>query len=280
MNCMTGNTITVPKARPIQPLIFGGMTIILLVQGWLTRYSSTLTPERGMGYMLGIFGTSCMVLLLLYPLRKHARFMRKLPPVRHWFRLHMVLGIIGPVAILFHCNFQFGAMNSAIALFCMLLVAGSGVIGRYFYSKIHLGLYGQRISGDALRKAALEQQSQLREDFARYPELLHELDKLYASLIPDTPEKVSLSRAMLAAPKRRLCQASFNRLVLGHADPQVAEIWKRSKPVLNSYLNSLRRLAQLKTFERLFSGWHVLHLPIFFMMLITLIIHIWAVHSY
>jgi uncharacterized membrane protein YidH (DUF202 family) len=50
-----------------------------------------------------------------------------------WFRLHVILGVAGPVLILFHCNFRLGALNSNVALFSMGAVVASGVIGRYLY---------------------------------------------------------------------------------------------------------------------------------------------------
>ena len=56
----------------------------------------------------------------------------------------MVLGTLGPLAALYHCNFTTGSVNSRVALYAALLVAGSGFVGRYIYSKIHLGLYGRR----------------------------------------------------------------------------------------------------------------------------------------
>ncbi len=56
----------------------------------------------------------------------------------------MILGLVGPALILFHSNFQLGSVNSNVALFAMLIVAASGVVGRYLYAKIHLGLYGRK----------------------------------------------------------------------------------------------------------------------------------------
>src|SRR3974377_1286550 len=35
-------------------------------------------------------------------------------------------------------------INSTVAMIAMLVVAGSGIVGRYLYGKIHLGLYGRR----------------------------------------------------------------------------------------------------------------------------------------
>ena len=56
--------------------------------------------------MSRIIGGSMMLLLLLYPLRKQARFMRNAGPVKLWFRMHMTFGVLGPVCILYHCDFQ------------------------------------------------------------------------------------------------------------------------------------------------------------------------------
>jgi hypothetical protein len=75
-----------------------------------------------------------MLLLLLYSVRKRVRWLARFGETRHWFRTHMMLGIVGPVLILYHCNFDLGDLNSKVALYCTLLVAGSGVLGRYLYA--------------------------------------------------------------------------------------------------------------------------------------------------
>jgi hypothetical protein len=64
------------------------------------------------------------------------RSLRTFGSVVFWFRLHMTLGLIGPTLILFHANFRLGSLNSNVAMFAMLLVAASGIVGRYLYRKI------------------------------------------------------------------------------------------------------------------------------------------------
>ena len=71
--------------------------------------------------------------------------------LRSWFSLHMLLGVLGPLCILLHCNFRLGSTNSNVALAGMLLVAGSGLIGRYLYGKFHFGLYGQQVGLQQLK---------------------------------------------------------------------------------------------------------------------------------
>ncbi len=125
-------------------LAFTLVVIAFVFIGWLNRNEGYLTPEEGYGYWLGITGGSLMLLLLVYPLRKRLRLLRGIGPVAFWFRLHMIAGIIGPLLVVIHANFKFGSLNATIALTSMLLVAFSGLIGRYLYGKLHKGLYGQR----------------------------------------------------------------------------------------------------------------------------------------
>lgn len=276
----TQMTIAVPKVRPWGPLIFGTFSLLLLGWGFLHRHDRTLSAETGLGYWLGILGVSCMLLLLLYPLAKRTRLLQRLVAVRHWFRVHMMLGILGPMAILFHANFEMGSLNSSVALICMLLVVLSGLVGRYFYSKVHLGLYGQKASSKLLLQHARQQQQQLRFSFAEYPELLDKLDHLYRHMLPANPEQLSLLGAVLASPRRWYFRNSFSRAVSRQANVGAKKMWHQSQRTLFSYLDTLRKLAQLQLFERLLSWWHILHLPFFVMMIFTAVIHVWAVHVY
>ncbi|MFQ5472679.1 MAG: hypothetical protein ACE5FA_07330, partial [Dehalococcoidia bacterium] len=129
-------------------------SVAALCWGWSVRDELYITPESGMGYGLGVVGTALMVLLLLYSLRKRLRLMRTWGPIRYWFSIHMLLGLIGPLAILFHSGFRLGSHNSAVALWCVVIVSSSGVIGRLIYPKIHYGLYGRRATLAALERAA------------------------------------------------------------------------------------------------------------------------------
>ena len=43
---------------------------------------------------------------------------------------------------------------------------------------------------------------------------------------------------------------------------------------------TVRRAATLGVYERLFSLWHVLHVPLFVILVLTAIIHVVAVHLY
>ena len=271
--------VVVPKVRPWAPMLFGLSSLLLIGWGFLHRDDRVLSAETGVGYALGIVGVSCMLLLLLYPLAKRTRFLQRVVPVRHWFRVHMMLGILGPMAILFHCNFEMGSLNSSVALVCMLLVVLSGLVGRYFYSKVHLGLYGQKANSKTLMQNALKQRQLLRYCFEEYPELSARLEQVYSHMLPANPEQFSVMGAMLASPRRWFYRKSFGWAVRGQG-AGVNKAWQESQRTLSAYLDTLRKLAQLQLFERLLSWWHILHLPFFIMMILSAIVHVWAVHTY
>lgn len=139
-----------PDDGPISIVIFVISVATVLYLAWSHRNDGYLTPESGIGYALGIVGASVMLALLLYPLRKRVRAMRAWGSVAAWFRLHMVLGIVGPVLVIIHSNFEIQSLNAAVALYSMLIVSASGIVGRYIYGRIHRGLYGGKLEAKEL----------------------------------------------------------------------------------------------------------------------------------
>src|SRR5205823_2080409 len=90
-----------PQAEPQPPrrrLLSGGRLFFVLVTavlylGWNTQTARYISPNRGVGYWLGIIGGSLMLLLLVYSLRKRWTWLSFLGSTPGWFRFHMVLGI-------------------------------------------------------------------------------------------------------------------------------------------------------------------------------------------
>lgn len=261
-------------------LMLAGYLLVLLViyLGWQGRMEHPLTAESGMGYALGIIGGSLMLMLLLYPLRKHVRFMKKLGPVKYWFRTHMLFGILGPVCILFHSGFQLGSTNSNIALFCMLTVASSGFIGRYFYTKIHHGLYG--------KKATLS-------ELMQHATLLRETVSISRSDYPCAAEKIAKFECKARNLTSSLPGCLWTLTSLGISTWVLyITLWMqipRNLPGnerkillrhMGAQLECVRKVAEYHFYYRLFSIWHVLHFPLFLMLIISGSVHVVAVHLY
>jgi hypothetical protein len=265
--------------------------LVVLYLGWSFPTERYITPTRGFGYALGIIGGSLMLLLLVYSARKHFRWLRFLGPTPAWFRFHMVLGIAGPLCILFHSNFKTGAANSNVALFSMLTVASSGFIGRYLYAHIHYGLYGRKLELGDLQASA----SGLRElsgGVSFLPDLVTRLEVAEERLLACGP-RLSLLGFLkplvvrLAAVKARWQLRRYVRRGLrtsARKSAVVATESKRLRRTANAYIDrrlaATRRVAEFQGYERLFSLWHALHIPLIFMLIIAAIVHVIAVNVY
>jgi hypothetical protein len=266
-------------------------TVFVLYIGWMGRFERNITAENGLGYALGIIGGSMMAALLLYPLRKRYRVLHFLGATRYWFRTHMVLGVIGPVLILYHCNFSVSSLNSRVALFCTLLVAVSGIIGRYLYAQIHQGLYGEKLN---LRSLVGEMQQSLEQItvFGTVTEKFLRRLNAISSAVLEPPQSVfrSALRPLYFAVTTRWAymQMSMDLRRAPEAQAEVCDVFTHQEQKMASairhqvwqHLRQVRRVAHLSFFERLFSLWHILHLPFFLMLLISAIVHIVAVHLY
>lgn len=276
-----------PAALPLYrspALLFFMGSLLAIYAGWrvlpLDRY---ITPERGMGYTLGILGGSFMLLLLIYPARKRVRWLGFIGSVKTWFQIHMVLGVIGPILVLYHANFSLGATNSNVALACMLLVAGSGLIGRYFYTKIHEGLYGHENTLAELQSRA----SRLRQMTTTLPllsELLERLDAEEQKIVDSVSRRVVVARplhaALLSYTARWRLLRHFRRATR-HAEPAArARLLAIARQYIRTRIGTTRRVAEYQAYVRLFSWWHILHLPLFLLLLIAGIAHVIAVHVY
>jgi len=273
------------------PIFWGFVVIALIVWGMNARLERYITPERGLGYWLGIVGASMMVLMLVYSARKRARWLHWIGRIPTWFHIHMALGVVGPLLVLFHANFRFGATNSNVALVCMLVVAGSGVIGRYVYTRLHAYLGGKEVGLDELRVIAERIRSQTTT-IAFLGGVLDAIDREEQRLSrPDGGGILRLLwvfttgiRAIFA--RRRLHRMIDRALALAiQQEPhnialQADRIGATVRDYADRRLDAGRRVAEYRVYARVFSLWHVLHIPLFFMLLIAAIAHVIAVNIY
>ena len=85
--------------------LFLALTLAALAYGWKIAGREEFIPDEGVGYWLGIAGGTTLLFQLAYPLRKRSKSMRRMGSATSWFRLHMILGIVGPILILSSLQF-------------------------------------------------------------------------------------------------------------------------------------------------------------------------------
>jgi len=263
------------------------VVISLALSAWIVRRGDLYSSASDVGYWLGVAGGSLMVVLLIYPLRKRFRMLAVLGPLKHWFRFHIVAGIAGPVIVLFHSTFHVGSFNAAIALACMLLVVASGLVGRFIYRKIHHGLYGSRATATDLQRSLEQQVASLQGVLFRLPLIEREIGRFSAlvSVQPQGRWQRGLHFASLGW-KRYLAGRRVRRAIAG-GDTRVGADGTATNEhlialarTIDDTLKAMQRAAQFSTYEKLFSLWHVVHIPFLVLLVVTTIVHVVAVHAY
>lgn len=274
-----------------QPLGFVLAVALLIGAAWLIGYWGDYKPGSETGYNLGLAGGIMMLVLFLYPLRKHFRFMRGLGPAKYWFAIHMAMGILGPLFILAHSRFQVGSINAGVALASMSLVAGSGIIGRFIYTKIHHGLYGHRASLEEVREISGLNSQEVQSKLSFAPRVEAALAAFESCVLQKRGNPVSDAWAFLTLPVRAwVVYLNCSRELKGlYAEQARARGWDKAKTqrrfkaalqVVLAYLRGVQNVAHFSTYERLFSLWHVLHVPLVYMLVLSAIAHVVAVHMY
>lgn len=249
-----------------------------VVWGWLHRHDSLIDPERGLGYWLGIVGGSLMLILLGYPLRKRVRTRaRAAGSVGFWFRFHMLLGLVGPLAILYHARFSWGALNSAFALGAMIVVAASGLVGRFFYSRVHRGYSGRKLEIRNLKDemddvlALLEAQGLARDaPIDRIRAFETRAVAAGSNFWSSASAVVGLGIETRRARRRLLASLGASH----HGDDEAMRV------LVTDYFEAVRRAAEFAFYDRLLRLWHLLHMPLFILLIVAAVLHVVAVHMY
>ena len=173
----------------------------------------------------------------------------------------------------------------------MLLVAGSGIVGRHFYAGIHRGLYGRKTSLKELQQELTDSIENSNGLVRIMPRLVARLEENAAGLQDHAIRRtIGLRRSL-----RWTFTHVYERLTLLWIAHQELQAAAATSPVIARNRRKIRRaaaryirdftvltgrVAQFSLYERLFALWHVLHLPIFFLMVLSAFVHIFAVHVY
>jgi hypothetical protein len=268
-------------------LLFGGLVLGV----WQLTQLRLYDAKSDFGYGMGVVGGVLMLLLFAYPLRKRWPALARVGKTRHWFIVHMVLGIGGPLTILAHCSFRVGSVNAGVALFSMLVVALSGIAGRFIYLRIHRGLGGELDTFNSLRGrlgfSADDVHTQL--NFAPQAEARLRALERHAGRPGDRWGEHLQRLGVLPVTvwrERRHCQRETDRALAALAGERgwdaatLAQRQRRARRLVAGHTASVLRVAQLSAYTRLFSLWHVLHVPFVFVMVLCAIAHVVAVHAY
>jgi len=273
------------RGRPFLPSL--AWTLLAVGSAWIVARMLRLDAASPLGYWIGVAGGVAMLALFLYPLRKRLPALRGWGATRHWFVFHMLMGVAGPWLILVHCNFRIGSLNAAVALVSMVVVAGSGGVGRYLYMHVHQGLDGRHADLAELRKRLDATHQRLATTLTLAPRVRERLFAFEHEALsnPAGSALALLWRSTRAARvARREASGLIDRALAAApaslTGPRLSQIRARWRAQAALHVTQTLGVVQLRAWERLFSLWHVLHLPFVYVMVVCAITHVVAVHAY
>ena len=102
-----------------------------------------------------------------------------------------------------------------------------------------------------------------------------QLDRSFTSHL-FSPLTLGLKRIILAFR----CARELRRMLKAERHPEFRVGASEAIQLASSYLRESQRVAQFSTYERLFSLWHVLHIPLIYILAACTIFHIVAAYMY
>lgn len=83
----------------------------------------------------GVIGTALMIIAAIYPVFRRIKLFRWMASNTMWFDFHLMAGVVGPMFVILHSALRLDTWVSA-ALWSMVIVVVSGLLGRYLYTQV------------------------------------------------------------------------------------------------------------------------------------------------
>ena len=232
-----------------------------------------LKPSGVWGHGFGIIGTLMMVVGVgVYMIRKRYRKLFNLGYLKHWLEFHIFLCSVGPVLVLYHTAFKFGGIVS-VSFWSMVLVVLSGVVGRFIYLQIPRTIQGQELSINELNSMKESLALKIRKVLSEDSSTLYKLESIastdrYKSLRLTAAAGLFLKDYFTTKQLIRIFRKKM--MFLGLSKIEREELIQAAK----NEIVIARRIAFLRTSQKLFHWWHIFHLPFAISMFVIMIVHV------
>lgn len=227
----------------------------------------SLKPGGSLGRLYGIIGIGLMTLMMGYSVRKRVRALRRALPLRVWLDYHIFCGVIGPLFIVLHSSLKVTGIV-ALSFWSMVVVASSGVIGRYLYLQIPRRRSGAEMTLAEVNAMSEQLNGQLISHYGVSEKAIQRIDQL-ASLSVDSEAglvKILAGLPLASARLRWRVKGLTRRMSSTHRD--------EVERVLTDRAMLSRRILLWARLQELFHYWHVLHKPFALVMYIFAAVHI------
>jgi len=202
---------------------------------------------------------------------------------KRWLDFHVLLGLLAPVVVTFHSSFKFSGI-AGVAFWIMVVVALSGVVGRYVYAQIPRSLNSAELSLQEAQEQSVRMAAQLNnmgilsprdiEGLLRLPELrqavsISLLGALWQMLLFDLgfPFRVWRLRQKMLWSQHRW----WSLVGLGRGQNAALE---RAISMAREQTVLAKKILFLSKSHRMLHIWHVVHRPFSYSFAVLASIHV------
>ncbi len=113
-------------------VIFLGVVVGVVFYVWYTQHSNDASPDSIAGYSYAIIGTLFLLMAaFLYSLKRRSHKKRTVGQLHKSLNWHICFGVLGLVFLFLHSFGNFNLRTGTYALYGMIALALSGIIGRF-----------------------------------------------------------------------------------------------------------------------------------------------------
>jgi hypothetical protein len=258
--------------------------LFLLIRGisfYLTPYLlrphhidyQTLRSAMLVGHTYGVIGSVLVILMLTYSLRKRLKIFRDWGRLSNWLDVHIFFGIIGPLLILLHTSFKVQGLV-AVSFWSMVVVALSGIFGRFIYLQIPRNIQGDELDIKELNELSKSYSLRLQTEFNLSPAIIKSVEDQSLSEIAKEADTAKIFWSIIK-------DGIMHRIRPFHAQREMAEKLNIPREHLLEFMQMTRRQIllnrRIKVFnqvQQIFHYWHVVHKPFAIIMYVVMSVHI------
>ena len=256
-------------------------SFLLIFAIWSVRYQMINIQSA---LIIGILGT----LLIFgaefgYSYRKKG--LVKAGSIKNWLRVHIFIGIVGPLVIIWHTGLNFYGFAGWLTGLTVLVVI-SGFIGRYIFRRVPKAIKGHTSSLEELDAkkdelvgdfGALTGKS--REATRLIEKILQDIESLERATLPENLKEAdsTFKRARFWLRVNLTIDWYVTRLrarrLFARRHPSVYQLAKNLWALETRRLNTVRQISLLKTSKSMMAKWRLVHTPLTLLLFSGILIH-------
>lgn len=254
------------------------ISVILLVASYIAYAYYTEVPNGAtfVGLMYGVVGLAAILLLMYYGIRKRI-YRKTIGTLKGWLSFHIYIGLLTMLIVPMHAGFRFGINVHTLAFVLMAVVVISGIFGAYFYINfpVRFTRYGSELLYDEFDEEINKLINQMR--VLAKGKSKNFVQKCEGAVAYGLPKGHKGWRLVFGSGKNSPSESEYLKQVREDLDiipDSEREDYQRLAVLSLQKMDLQNRFVSQMRIKNILDAWLYIHLPVSFVMLVALAVHI------